>query len=197
MTQTPPPDIVVGGHEHWIPLPLDRSGDVLEAELRDRLAGRGSADEVELGVALLASAAGQLAPPPGEDLPALNLAAWALLGEEPHPLSFRAFATLRVVRIGTDATVENCTELVLADSEVFQEPVVEALETRSGAATGLRYRPMVREHGETAVHQVTAVLWPRPQAEMLYVLSNYSTDLVEAAGIGDRLEELAAGIEGL
>lgn len=196
MNDVPLSDIHAAGHRHWIPIPLDRSADVFEAELRERLTGRGSAEEVELAVTLLSALAERLALPPGEDVPALNVAAWAFLAD-PDVLSFTAFATLRAARIGTEAGPEECVEVVLADSTLFQEPVVETLETRSGDATSVRYRPMVQEGEETQVHQVTAVLWPRPAQEMLYVLSSYATDLVEAAGVGDRLEELAAGMEGL
>jgi hypothetical protein len=189
-------DIVVAAHPSWVALPLDRSADVLEAELRERLDGLGDRRQIDEAVVLLSEVARQLAAPPAEDLPALNVSAWVLLAD-PAGLDLRAFATLRVVTIGPDTTAEDAVNLVLAEAEVFQEPVVERLETRSGDAIGLRYRPMVDNVGRSEVHQVSAVLWPRPERELLYVLSNYCEDLVEAAEIADRLDELGAGIEGL
>lgn len=189
-------EILAAGHPLWIPLPLDCSAEVLEAELTERFAGRASDEQVTFVVGLLTQLAERLSQPPADGVPAVNMAAWVLLAD-PDGIGLRAFATLRAAALASDATREDCIEIARAGIPVFQEPVVEDMETRSGTAIALRYRPMVEADGTTEVHQVSAVLWPRPEHNVLYLLSNYCEDLVEAAEIADLLDELGAGIEGL
>lgn len=189
-------DIVAAGHAYWLPLPLEESEAALTQDLRERFAETTPADALELEAAGLAMIVEELAKPLPEESDTRNLAAWALL-HDPERLDTRGFATLRAVRVAAGTSEEECVSLVVEDQPLYQDPLVTRMETRSGDAISLRFRAMVEEDGETQVHQTSAVLWPRTEHHLLFVLSNYATDLVEAAGIADRLDELAAGIEGL
>lgn len=182
--------IEASSHPLWLPIALDRTAEDLQESVVDRF-GPGSEDVA----AAMAGVAHQLREAGGTvaDDGMVNLAAWALL-VEPEVLDVRAFATLRAIGIVDDITQQEAVDAVIGDATVFQAPQVETFETLSGDATSLRFRPMV---DDAEVHEVLAVLWPRPQSHALYVLSTYSTDLVESADIGDLLDELGAGIQGL
>lgn len=187
--------IEAAGHELWLPIPLDRDAEAMYDELVRRF---GDGDEAADHAALLAGVARQLADANADAASTgmQNLAGWALL-ERPDALAVRALATLRVVLLESDITAEEVVRELSGGDTLFEAPVSQPMDTRSGEAVNVRLRPMVDEAGASRVHEVAAVLWPRPEQEAWYILSTYSTDLVEAAGIGELLEELGAGIEGL
>jgi hypothetical protein len=191
-----PDDILAAGHVNWLPLALDGSQADLGGELRERFAAQTPAFALEAAITGLTVAAEQMAMPPDPETPALNLAAWVLL-EEPEILYPGPFAVLRGIHVPESTTQDEATASIVGEDPTYQDPVVEPLDTRSGAATSIRVRPMVDQGAGHAVHERSAVVWLRPEQQVLYVLSTYSTDLVQAAEVFDRLEELAAGIEGL
>lgn len=192
----PQGDILAGGHRNWLPLALDGSQPDLAGDLRERFAGHTAGFDLEAGIAAITTLVDQLAQPPDAALPALNLAAWVHL-EDPDTLLPGAFALLRGVQVAESTTLEECRMAVVGTEPTYSEPVVEALATRSGPATSVRVRPMVETEAGQAVHQRSAVFWLRAEQQLLYVLSTYSADLVQAATDFERLEELAAGMEGL
>lgn len=66
------------------------------------------------------------------------------------------------------------------DEPLFEDPVLQPIETRSGEATSARLPPMLEESGTTYVHEAAAVLWHRPDDSSWFILWTYSTDLGEA-----------------
>lgn len=187
--------IEAAGHELWLPIPLDGEPEAFHEELVRRF---GDADENADHAALLVGVARQLrdANAGAERTGTQNLAGWALL-ERAGTLAVRALATLRVVLLEPDITATEVVEALSGAETLFETPLSRQMDTLSGEAVNVRLRPMVEQEGGSRVHEVAAILWPRPQQEAWYILSTYSTDLVEAAEIGGLLEELAAGIEGL
>lgn len=187
-------NIDVTGHRYWIPIPLDVTPENLFKSLMERF-GATFVIGLDANVAAVVGAARLLQQTNvavGDD-GLLNLAGWALT-HDPDGLEFWAVATLAVTSMQADATADDCVNAVIGDQQLFQTPVVETMETMSGDAISLRYRPMVEDN---QVHQSTAVMWLRPEQQALYLLTNYCTDLVEAGEIGDLLDELGAGVKGL
>lgn len=188
-------DIEATGHQYWIPIPLDVPPDALYQLLLERFAGSGSENDVANSASAMIGVANELRRE-GQDDGLGNLAAWALT-RQPDKLDLGGFAALRVSSTEEGWTDDDCVHEVIAELPLYQDPVVERMETMSGEALSVRYRPMVEQDGETQVHQVSAVLWPRLDERLVFTLTNYSFDLVEAAEVGDRLDELGAGIKGL
>jgi hypothetical protein len=186
--------IDVDGHPLWKPIPLDVTPEELGDSLRREYTGTAPDVELETNVAAMVAVSRQLRTPDAED--GMNLAAWALV-EDPGTLSVRDFAALRVAELDAATTTKDAVAGLTEGHSLFQEPVVEALETASGEAVAVRFRPMVQEEGEVRVHQVTAVLWLRPEHLALFMLSTYAEDLVAGAETADRLMDLAAGVRGL
>lgn len=187
--------IEVTGHELWVPIPLDRDPDEVHDQLSDRF---GPGDPAADNAALLSGVARRLAEADdGAGRTGVhNLAAWALV-TQPDELVVRALATLRAVLLEPGVTAEEVVRGLAGDEPLFEAPAVRPIDTRSGEALTVRLRPMVDEGPVPQVHELAAVLWARPEVEAWHVLSTYSTDLVEAREVGELLEELAAGIEGL
>ncbi|MCD9199315.1 hypothetical protein [Aeromicrobium wangtongii] len=185
--------IELGEHAYWAPIPLDEDPEVI----RQRYAAgfTSSTLDADAGAAAMAGVAAQLQAPTADGT--VNLAAWARVGV-PNELDVQAFAALRVVPLEEDARDEDVIALLTEGHELYQEPVVETLSTRSGDALSVRVRPLVHaEDGQIEVHQINTVLWSRPQHAALFVLSSYETDLVEATAAAILLDELAAGIGGM
>jgi hypothetical protein len=187
--------IDAAGHSLWVPIPLDRDSETVHAEL---LARFGADDPTADHAALIAGVARQLTE--GNDVVeqdgVQNLAAWALL-QRPEELVVRALATLRVVLLETEVAAEEVVRELSGAETLFEAPALRPVDTRSGEAVSVRLRPMVEEAGASRVHEVSAVLWSRAEQSAWYLLSTYSTDLVEAGEVHALLEELAAGLEGL
>jgi hypothetical protein len=188
-------DIEAPGHELWVPIPLDLGPEELYEQLLDRF-GRDAATADN--AAAMAGAARQLveANAHAEETHSQNLAGWALVSA-PSSLSVRAFATLRGATLDPGTTPREVVDQLTEGETLFEDPVLRPLETRSGDATSIRARPMVDVDGASRVHELTAVVWSRPELSAGYILSTYSTDLVEAREIGELLDELAASIAGL
>ena len=187
--------IDVEGHPLWVPVPLHLSPDELRAELVGRYAGSLPDEDLDSVADGLVAVSRRLV----EDEPtdgSMNLAGWALVAH-PDGLEVRAFATLRVVPLEPSADLAAAVDRLLDGQELFQPPQAGTVETRSGPAATVRFRPIVEEDGQTEVHQVSAVLWARPARLALFLLSTYALDLREAEDAGDLLEELAAGVGGL
>jgi hypothetical protein len=183
------------GHELWLPIPLDRETDGMYDELLQRFGHR---DQAPDSAALVVGVARRLADANAdvERTGMQNLAAWALL-ERPDVLTVRALATLRVALLEPDLSADEVVRGLSDGESLFEAPVLQPMDTRSGEALSVRLRPMVEEAGASRVHEVAAVLWQRSAQQAWYILSTYVTDLVEAAEIAGFLEELGAGIEGL
>lgn len=186
-------ELELGEHAYFAPIPLDQDPEVIRQQYASAFAS--TTPDSDAVAAAIAGIASQLQAPTTDG--AVNLAAWARVGT-PNELDVRSFATLRVVPLEEDARDEDVMALLLEGQELYQDPAVETLPTRSGDALSVRVRPLVRaDDGQIEVHQINAVLWSRPGHQALFMLSSYETDLVEAMDAGDLLDELAAGIEGM
>jgi hypothetical protein len=190
-------EIEATGHELWVPVPLDCDPEGLQQRLVDRFDADPEGTVVD-HAAMVAGVARRLidANASSEETAIMALAAWALV-EEPDTLRVRAFATFRVAVMDPGTTADEVARGLVGTDPMFQEPVSRTLDTLSGEAVSMRIRPMVDEDGASRVHELAAVLWSRPETGAWYVLSTYSLDLVEAAEVGELLDELAAGISGL
>lgn len=189
-------EILAGGHELWVPVALDMEPDELERQLLDRF---GDDDATADSAAFLVGTARQLAQAnaTAEDAMILNLAAWGLL-TKPDVLHIRGVATLRAAGgLAPGTTADQIIERLAGGSVLFDAPVKYPIDTHSGEAVSVRVRPMVDEDGVSRVVELAAVLWARPDVSAWYMLSTYTEDLVEAKEIGELLEELGAGMEGL
>lgn len=185
--------IELGEHAYWAPIPLQEDPE----EIRQRYASAfaSSTPDADAVAAAIAGVATQLQAPTTDGT--VNLAAWARVGV-PNELDVRSFATLRVVPLEQDARDEDVLTLLVEGQELYQDPGVQTLATRSGDALSVQVRPLVRtDDGQIEVHQVNAVLWPRPTHQALFMLSSYETDLIEATEAAPLLDELAAGIVGM
>jgi hypothetical protein len=185
--------IELGEHAQWAPIPLGVDPD----EIREQLAAAfaSSSYDADAAAAAMAGVAAQLQAPTSDG--AVNLAAWARVGT-PNELDVRGFATLRVVPLEAGASDDDVMALLLEGQELFQDPAVTTISTRSGDAVSVQVRPLVHTAGgQVEVHQVSAVLWSRPSHQALFMLSSYDVDLVEATDTAVLLDELAAGISGM
>ncbi|MGZ4591012.1 MAG: hypothetical protein ACXV4A_08820 [Actinomycetes bacterium] len=190
--------IDAAGHDHWVPLPLDVPLEQLEADLGERYAGTMPRAELANSVAAAIGVARTLAASPSwEETGVATCAAWQWV-RDPDTFVPAATAVLRATAVDAGQTVDDCIGLVVGDTPLQGGPVVGEVETSSGTAYAVRFRPVVRgDRGDSEVHQVVAVLWPRLESRVLFVLTTYTTDLVEGAELGDALEELAAGMTGI
>lgn len=186
--------IEAGGHAYWVPISLEIDPDEVQQQLLDRF---GREESTADNAALLTGAARQLLDANAAAGPGMvNVGAWGLL-REPDALVVRAIASLQYVVLPEDITADDVVRHLAGEEPLFEDPQVQPIETRSGDAVSARLRPMLDDAGTTQVHEAAAVLWHRPEVSAWFILSTYSTDLVEAREVGDRLDELAAGIEGL
>ena len=191
-------EIEVTGHPRWVPVPLGLGPSALMEHLRPRLEELGTAyadpEVAETAAEALVGAARRLESTPPED-GGLNLAAWGLLGDAARsqpPIA--AIAALRALPIAAD---QDIVALLAEGMRLHLDPILGVLETTSGEARTIRLRPMVEVTGETRVHQLTAVVWERPEVGAAVVLSSYGEDLADATEAGDLLEELGRGVDGL
>lgn len=186
------------GHASWVPLDLERTAVQTAEELRRRFE---PADEDELFELNVAAATGTVASL-REQSAALEAggtvvcAAW-LLTREPTRLDVRAVAVLRASAVPVGTPVDVLVAGVVGDEPHHGEPWVEELETWSGEAHRVRYRPVVHRAGGDEVHQVNVVLWSRPDDGVVFLLSCHVDSLLEANQVGDQLDELAAGMRGI
>jgi hypothetical protein len=181
-------------HARWAPIPLGVDPEEIRTQLAGAFAGAASYD-ADAGAAAMAGVAAQLQAPPSDG--SVNLAAWARVAT-PNELDVLGFATLRVVPLEPDASHDDVMALLLAGQQLFQDPAVTTISTRSGDAVSVQLRPLVDgPDGQVEVHQVSAVLWSRPTHRALFMLSAYDLDLVEATETAELLDELAAGIAGM
>lgn len=205
--------VTITPHPLWMPVPLSADPDVFHDEMLQHF---GNDEDVSLNADMLTGlvrnlAAANAAYDAGGNDGVLNAAAWALLTET-DVLDVRAVAILQVLVLSPDMTVEDVIKEIADGADVLQTPLAAKLETASGDAENVRLRVVADD--KTSVHEMAAILWQRPgvtEAEvdpgmaagplpenaMWYVLSTYTTELSQADEVGDRLEELGAGIGGL
>lgn len=186
------------GHRSWVPLDLDLTAVQTAEELRRRFEPADEDERFELNVAAATGTVASLR----EQAAALEAsgtvvcAAW-LLTREPTRLDVRAVAVLRASAVPVGTPLDALVEGVIGDEPRHGEPWVEELETWSGDAHRIRYRPLVRVDGDDEVHQVNVVLWSRPEDGVVFLLSCHVDSLLGAHQVGDLLDELAAGMKGL
>lgn len=201
-------DLAVGADPRWVPLLLDPEGPVdawaeraadavLELRLDGPLAGDRSAAEAadERGrvTALLAGLSRRLAGP--DVAPELRpAAAWALAPEEVFlPLTV---AVLRVQPLGTDDDVDAAVGSLVGTAEQRYGNVdVTGLDTPSGPAFRVSWRPVLDAQDRSLVDEQQAVLWLLPSDGVLVVLSAWWTDLVQAGRWTQALDDLARLVE--
>jgi hypothetical protein len=122
--------------------------------------------------------------------------AWSLL-PGPGILQPGPVALLRGLPLVADATDDDVIAAVVdASAERYGDVDVDRLETASGPAWTVRWRPVFRgEDGDRLVHEQHAVLWPDRAHEMVLALSVHVLDLVEGATVVDPLHELAGNLQ--
>lgn len=189
--------ISVPGHGRWLPLPLEGDVDAQALASARALTGQASQDRVEDLAALIAGTARTVlrrAEPLAEQgIP--TFLAWSLL-PGPGILQPGPVALLRGFPLAATATDDDVlTTVVDLAADRHGDVDVDRLDTASGPALTVRWRPAVRgEDGVRTVHEQRAVLWPDREHEVVLVLSLYVVDLVDGASAGEPLHELAAGV---
>jgi hypothetical protein len=188
------------GHRSWVPLPMDLHPTEIAGELRRRFGpAAGTTDEpVELNLAAAQGIAANLQQQAetSAEQGTITCAAW-LLVPDPARFEIRAVAVLRAVAVEPGTSVDDLVRDVIGEDPQHGEPLVETIETWSGEALQVRYRPVVDVDGERHVHQINTVLWDRTSQQVAFLLSCYVDNLVEGDDIGDLLDELAAGMRGI
>lgn len=185
-------------HPRWLLLSLE--GDVDQAaqdHVDAMIGGLASAEFIEETVAMVAGlsrTARRLAEAWAKEQE-LTYAAWMLM-PEPNLLLPGPLATLRVRQMSPADTDDDVIEAAMEPTAERHGPVdVDVLETASGRALSVRYRPVVERDGVRAVHEHRMVLWPRRPDGVTLDLSLYVVDLVEGGQAAEPLLELARSIE--
>lgn len=195
------PALEVDGFRAWLPLPTEPSlteflGTVLELvdldpRPRDVIEAIGT-ELHDLGVDLVSRS----------DDETLYLASWVLLPTDGRVLDVRGLVTLCCVRITPDTTPTDFVEHLASEVNLYQPPVMETIDTRSGPATLVRLRQFVEHEnqpgGDLALSEVVLIFWLDAELGVAYELTSLPMpDLVSAADLADHLVPLAASVRGL
>ncbi|TNC29848.1 hypothetical protein [Mumia zhuanghuii] len=185
-------DIEATGHVDWVPIPLDADADSLEAGWRARF---GDAREVVDSIAFMLGVRASLlrANADADESQVLNLAGWVMTTEPDDLSRLSAYAVLRAFPASPALDAENLVAQIVGDEPVFSGPQITEMETKSGDAVNVVFRPFVGDE----VHEHLMVLWPRPDQGIWFQLAAYQSDLLTSYRVQPSFEELAAGIEGL
>lgn len=189
--------ISVPGHGRWLPLPLEGDVDVEALTAARALTAQGTGDRVEDVAAMIAGHARtvrrQAERMAVEGIP--TFLAWMLL-PGPGALQPGPVALLRGFPLAATASDDDVLITVVdTGAERHGEIDVDRLDTASGPALAVRWRPVVRDgDGQRVVHEQRAVLWPDRHNEVVLVLSLYVVDLFDGAAAAEPLSELAAGL---
>jgi hypothetical protein len=189
--------ISVPGHGRWLPLPLE--GDIdAQAETAAQALTRGQPGDLTRHVAAMVAGTARVVVRQVEDMAREGIPtflAWALL-PAPGVLQAGPVALLRGLPLAADATDDDVIRTVVDfGAERHGGVDVDQLDTASGRAWTVRWRPVTHEDdGTRTVHEQRAVLWPDRQHEMVLALSLYVADLLDGAGAAEPLHELAAGL---
>jgi hypothetical protein len=189
--------ISVPGHGRWLPLPLEGDVDEQAAAAARTLTAEAAGNRVEHVAAQIAGNARAVLRHAErmarEGIP--TFLAWSLL-PAPGVLEPGPVALLRGFPLPASATDDDVvTTVVDPAAERHGDIDVDRLDTASGPAISVRWRPVVRgDDGTRAVHEHRAFLWPDPGNEVVLVLSLHSLDLVEGAMAAQPMRELAASV---
>jgi hypothetical protein len=189
-------DLEIVGLSRWMPLDLGADTETYAAELAATYPRTPAVDLVAAGVAGMAARFTEARAEADRSGDSVLVAAWLFLhaDDDLRPI---AHATLQGVRVpAADLDVPGVVRLLTEDEELYQDPEVRPVQTASGPATFLRYRPVVRDGGEREVHERSVVFWLRPEQDMAVLLSAYTDDLVGGAEVADALEQLSEGVTG-
>lgn len=189
--------ISIPGHGRWLPLPLEGDVDAQALAAARALTQQSSGDRVEDVAALIAGSA-RTVQRRAERLALdgiLTALAWSLL-PAPGVLQPGPVALLRLFPLAPTAGDDDVlTTVVDLSADRHGDIDVDRLDTASGPALTVRWRPAVRgEDGIRQVHEQRAVLWPDREHEVVLVLSIYVVDLVDGASAGEPLQELATTV---
>ena len=190
-------EISVPGHGRWLPLPLEGDIDVQASRSASALTRQASGDRMEDVAALIAGSARTVlrqADRLAQD-GIVTALAWSLL-PAPGVLRPGPVALLRLFPLSPTASDDDVlTTVVDLSADRHGDVDVDRLDTASGPALTVRWRPAVRgEDGIRVVHEQRAVLWPDREHEVVLVLSLYVVDLVDGASAGEPLRELASAV---
>ena len=188
--------ISVPGHGRWVQLPLEGDLDAQATATARTLTATTPAltDQVAAMIAGTARVVVRwVEQAAGEGIP--TFLAWSLL-PAPGYLQLGPVALLRGVPLAADATDDDVIRTVVDfDAERHGQVDVDQLETASGRAWTVRWRPVVHApDGTRQVHEQRAVVWPHREREMALQLSFHVMDLLDGAGVAEPLAELAAGV---
>lgn len=190
--------ISVRGHGQWLPLPLEGDVDAAALTAARDLTAQQTGEQVDHVAALIAGTARAV----GRQAEAMEregvptFLAWSLL-PGPGVLQPGPVALLRGFPLAGDATDDDVVGTVVdLAAERHGEVDVDRIDTASGPAVTVRWRPVVREEdGTHVVHEQRAVLWPDRSEEAVLVLSLYVVDLIDGAAAAEPLSELAASVQ--
>lgn len=185
-------------HPRWLLLPLE--GDVDESaedHVDAMIGGIATADFRDETVAMVAGLS-RIVRRQAEELAkeqVLTYSAWMLM-PAPGVLLPGPVATLRLRQLSpSDSDDDMIGAAGDLSADRYGAVDVDVLETTSGRALSVRYRPVHDVGDERVVNEHRLVLWPRRSDGMTLELSLYVTDLVEGGLAAEPLLELAHSIE--
>lgn len=189
--------ISVPAHVRWVQLPIEGDLDAQAAARAAQLTGQPDGELTAQVAAALAGTARIVVRGAVEAARAgiPTFLAWTLL-PAPGVLRPGPVALLRGLPLPADATDDDVVRLIADPGAEHHRGIdVDQLDTASGRAWTVRWRPVLRaEDGTRLVHEQRAVLWPAREHGMALALSLYVADLLDGAGAAEPLEELAAGL---
>lgn len=189
-------ELTVVGLDRWVPLRLDADLDTYAEELAREWPQTPGIEDLAAGLCglLRNMLSGQ---EEVEDDGVVLLAAWVFSASstELDPLTV---ANLRAVPLEPhDATPETYAAGLYDGEELYEPATTVQLDTASGPAWAVRFRPVLRIEGEREVHEQNVVFWLRPEQGFAAVISAYCADLLLARDVPVALGQLAEGVAGL
>lgn len=185
----------VAGHPRWLSVPLSGEPEQAAAAVVSGLVG-GQPHVLHDTVAVLAGTS-RLVRQEAERLRAEGvdtLLAWSLL-PAPGLLVPGPVASLRVRPLPSGADDDAVLREVCDLARPHHGGVdVETVDTASGPALAVRYRPVRTVDGQRLVDEHRLVVWPRHEQAATLELSLYVVDLVDGGRAAGPLQELAAGV---
>lgn len=191
------PEIGFGGFAPWLPLPLDGDAQGFVSMVEELFVDDPVPAELKRASAVtLADVGRQVAEQKDDGY--LPIAAWVLLADQGRRLDPQTLLTFGASRVEPGSTANDVVERMCDEVDLYQPPVVEDVETASGAATLVRLRRHTSDGPNVLLSELVSVFWMSDTMDVAFVMSTTPIDdLVLAAEVVDAVVPLARSATGL